>query len=490
MRVLLLVSVFSVFSAFSALQSFASDLQACKEGYSALSRIENSLPREVELSREDFDGITNRLTNTLSGNLATVLRSEWKAKGGQADAGRYIHDLAEQFLSPATRRSVLRGLNPEEDGFVREVAGRLYRLEKAGKLRPEDRLFVRDPPAPAGVEDSTFTYYTRAVRDSDGGKHQLRIRNYVREVNLSEIAPGKAVEGIVRDGSTVRIARAPGMGPAKFLVGSNGKEEVLNRAQIYDRFGNPPTFFASPHGKKFKLEVKTKLKDRVEGEAFANLAGNNLVQKLDVSLTFAQFQRLFGSSSAPALERIAALKKELLAAPGADAARIGAVFELLEKATAADGDFLKLAGATRYSRSAFEIAVPDAIAGKQVRLQTTVDRELAAYQELYRHDGSLRGPEEAGRELAPVRPADPGEERHWELKVPKPLVAKSAGISEYENPGAAPLIEVDDKPASEETNSVLARFSLCQVTNGGKFLHICKQRPLDDRKELPAAQPN
>lgn len=459
----------------------------CGGAYALLSNTADPAVAGITLSAEDFDEVTRVLTKTLSGNLSTVLRSEWKAKGNIQEANQFIGNLLDAFLTKETRAMVLDGLDPQQEDFIRQVAARLNSLDKAKKLRPGDFLLVRDAPPPPGASDSTFTYYTKAIRDPGGGKHQIRIRNYVRKVELEKMVPEKVVAGFNKQGSLVEIDLLPNSTPPKFQVTTTAKSgksvEILSGDQIKGLYGDPPTLFAAPHGKSFKLEVKTRLKDEISGAQYPSLAGKNFVEKLDVTLSSQQLDALFGKSSLSPAQRLELVKKELLAEPGANPERVDAIFLLLEKAVAEDSSFLHLAGSTRYSRNAFEIAIPDEVGGKPVKVQTTVDSNQMVYTNVYGTDGSFHLPAEVLENSPSLGPLDPLEPRHWELKIPKPLVDKTLGGNPYQGSDSLPVIvEVDHRPPSDEVKQIIKHFSYSPVTNRGKFNHILEQRPrLDSR---------
>lgn len=496
----------------------------CATGYSnftAKTAVAELDPR-VDISAAQFDEITDRLRKTLSGNLATVLRSEWKAKGSVGEANKYIQDLVNDFLTPETRALVTKGLNAKDEGYIRTVAKRLFDLAESDKklvaegkppvLKPADFLGVRDPAPPAGARDLTFTYYTRAVGDDAGGKHQIRVRNYLRLVSLNDMKPNVPVTTFDRNGAPLKLVRDPA-GHYELTAGAGAKEtkRTLNAAEVKAELGEHPVLYAAPHGGKFKLEVKTRLKDSVSPEKYPLLGGQNLVQKLDVSLSMKQVKALFGplpaereAALAEGRARLAKVKEEILAGieakekkafelpegnperktalaeTAAGRERVGAVLHMLGTAVEADPNFLRMEGATLYSRSAFEIAVPDRMAGKSVKLQTTVDRDLGAFRGVYDAQGNLLDPVDTYRERPLLNPASEREQRHWELKVPQPLVAKEAGL----RTGGEGLagIEVDPGPASPELRRAMEAFSFCNVTNRGKFVHICSQADVDDRK--------
>jgi hypothetical protein len=498
----------------------------CPTGFASLAPAKAAVAEElvpkIGISPAQFDDITDRLRKTLSGNLATVLRSEWKAKGSVQEANKYVRDLVNDFLTPETRALVTKGLRADSEGFIRTVAKRLFDLAEADKklvaegkapvLKPADLLGVRDPAPPQGARDLTFTYYTRAVGDEAGGKHQIRVRNYLRLVSPEEMAIGTPVNTFGRDGAPLTITRADTPGTFHVTSGAGASEEkrTLTAAELKKEIGARPTLYAAPHGGKFKLEVKTRLKDSVSTEKYPLLGGQNLVQKLDVSLSLKQVAALFGPLPA---ERAAALteararlakvqeeiiagieskEKKALALPaGGDRSkalaeaqagreRVGAVMLMLNTAVDGDPNFLKLEGATLYSRSAFEIAVPDKMAGKPVKLQTTVDRDLGAFRGVYDEQGNFLDPVETYQRRPLLNPASEREQRHWELKIPQPLVAKEAGLKSGGDFLAG--IDVEDGPTSPELRRSMEAFSFCNVTNRGKFVHICSQADVDDRK--------
>lgn len=498
---------------------------SCPEGFSSLSGPSapaEELAAKIGISPEQFDDITARLRKTLSGNLATVLRSEWKAKGSVQEANVYVRDLVNDFLTPGTRALVTKGVDPASEGYIRTVAKRLFDLAendkklvaegKAPVLKAGDLLGVRDPAPPQGARDLTFTYYTRAVGDEAGGKHQIRVRNYLRLVTPEEMAAGTPVNAFGRDGAPLTITRAETLGTFHVTSGSGAKEvkRTLSSAELKQELGARPTLYAAPHGGKFKLEVKTRLKDSVSPEKYPLLGGQNLVQKLDVSLSTKQVAALFGplpaergAALAEARARLRKIEEEVLAGieakekramemadgpdrkkafaeAGAGRERVGAVMHMLNTAVEEDPGFLKLEGATLYSRSAFEIAVPDKMAGKPVKLQTTVDRDLGAFRSVYDEHGNFLDPVATYNQRSLLNPASEREQRHWELKVPQPLVAKEAGLRSGGEGLAG--IEVEAGPTSPELRRSMEAFSFCNVTNRGKFVHICSQADVNDRK--------
>ncbi|RZA00221.1 MAG: hypothetical protein EOP11_18560, partial [Proteobacteria bacterium] len=311
---------------------------SCAANYASLNpssastiAAEDLAPR-IGISPAAFDEITARLRKTLSGNLATVLRSEWKAKGAVAEANKYVSDLAQDFLTPETRALVTKGLNPSSKGYIRTVAKRLFDLAEedkkliaAGKppvLKNADLLGVRDPAPPAGASDYTFTYYTRPVGDDAGGKHQIRVRNYLRVVNLKDMQAGVPVNAFASDGSPLTLVRGAEPDTFQVIAGPKGQEiaRKLSLAEVRQELGANPTLYAAPHGGKFKLEVKTRLKDSVSTEKYPALGGQNLVQKLDVSLSAEQVGALFAplpadsaGAAAEANARLKKVKEEVLA---------------------------------------------------------------------------------------------------------------------------------------------------------------------------------
>lgn len=492
---------------------------SCQSGYAAFASpgVSEELAPRIEISTEQFDEITNRLRDTLSGNLATVLRSEWKAKGTTAEANRYVSDLTDSFLSQETREIVTQGLNVENEEYTRTIARRLFDLGEQKKLKKEDLLVVRDPAPPTAARDFTFTYYTRAVSDSAEGKHQMRVRNYLRTVDFRKLEIDFPVNTFNGTGESLSIRRLA-ENKVEFVLGQGPKavRNVMGLDEAIRKHGPTFTAFAAPHGGKFKLEVKSRLKDEISAEKFPLLGGRNIVQKPDVSLSAQQVSALFAVlpedasvARLVATSRVKALEDELIATIEAKAnkvlsspttgeaeklvarkerdhsvSRAKAVMHMLKVAVGEDPNFLKIEGATLYSRTAFEISVPDTIAGASVKLQTTIDRDLGVFGQVYADDGAFLSPIDTFQKSEILKPASAAEQRHWELKVPRPLVAKEIGLKPTESMPFAPDIEVDDVPSSAELKKSLELFSFCQVTNRGKFMHICKQLPVDDRKAV------
>lgn len=449
--------------------------------------------RAVRVSSKELDNLTDNLGKTLgkgtggkSADLNTILRSENKAKGTVVEANAYIKELVEQAAGKSVKEKIMAGLpSVGSPDFRREIHRRLYELRKEF---PEDhRLFVRDPPPPRGVTDSTFTYYTKAIEDGTGGKHQIRARTYLREIDLEKLPTGEEVKVIARE-------RLPGaseaFGPEGLIkIRKNedgtftyshmlrGREisERLGKAEMNSLFGDVIKGRA-PHGEQFKLEVKTALKDNMSGDTYRNLGGQNLVQKLDVPLTPEQLEKLFGPPEEKFLPRLKALRTELLATKGIDADRVNAVMNVLEAGGRRDSSFGRLAGATRYERDAWELAVPDSVNGKAgSKIQITFDEQQAAFTNVYSRGGGLLDPVTVEAK-APKLVPETAQPVHWEQKIQKPLVSRAIGLEEYKN-GARIVAEVEDAAVSPELKSAIASFDRSGTAldrNSGKFNFLQK----------------
>jgi hypothetical protein len=405
-----------------------------------------ALPR-VDIPTPVFDRLTNNLRRTLSGKLATVWRSEWKNKLAVKESNQLVREMVEKFFPRSLRRKVLDGLDPDDEGFVRQAHRRIYELQLSGEIIKENaQLLVRDAPPLQGVSDSTFTYYTKSIKGGSEnalGKHQIRVRTYVRRLELAETKAGDAIEGFNEFGNAITIVKVPGPSPASYDITVAGSTRRISEQRLLQELGDPPMLYA-PHGKNFKLEVKTATKELIEGKDYPMLNGGHMVQKLDASLTPNQVQYLFGplESRVPgnmrkeSLARIAKLKSALKKKDPKAAERIDAVFAVLETGVQENARFLRLEGATHYERSAFE---------SPSGFQFTVDRNQGAYRgDMY--DTGLKNPM---RTLATSRRYQTSKDdaRHVELKFPATAVSKMLGLK-FSDPESAALA---NQPASLDT---------------------------------------
>jgi hypothetical protein len=390
---------------------------------------------KVQVKQERFTNLLNNLRATLSGNLATVWRSEWKTKLSVVRSNEYVFNLVKQNLSKTTADKVLKGLNPYKEGFTRQVHQRMYALQKKGQTNTKDKLTVRDAPPPEGATDSTFTYYTKPLLDPTGqAKHQPRIRTYLREVNLSKMAVDVPVTGSFADGSKISITKKH---DGTFDVDINGGLQTLTAAQMTERFGSNMKMFA-PHGKSYKLEIKSALDDVIQHPTYTNLNGNHNVQKLDVSLSQVQVNMLFGplkgkTDAAKRTEskaRIEKIVQEIVTKDPSLEARTKAIFAILLEGLAGNSNFLQMEGATAYHRSAFE---------STSGFQTTVDRQQGVYLGNMYSSLGLKDPTVVLKQNARLATGEQ-DARHVELKLPINLVVDVIGVK-FNDPNSANLVQ-------------------------------------------------
>ncbi|AGH95403.1 hypothetical protein [Pseudobdellovibrio exovorus] len=440
-------------------------------------RAQTEAPRprieRVELPERRFDGHTRELRDTLSGKLATVWRSEWKTKLEVSESNQYVVDMAREFLTPETREVVLAGLEVHSEGLVRQVHERIYRLQEAGRLKEADALLVRDMPPPVGAKDTTFTYYTKPIVNTHGeGKHQIRVRTYLREVSYEQIPEGQSVQGFEANGSSVVITKLANQSyRVETGIEATGKVvRELNLSEVQQLYGASARFFA-PHGKSFKMEVKTALDDQISYERFPILGGNHMVQKLDVSLSPAQVARLFAplteSSAAArrveALTRIDSLQSEINAKNPDGQARTEAVFNVLKAGIEGNPDFLAIEGATAYHRTAFE---------SKSGFQTTIDRDQGVYMGNMYASSSLKTPVETIRQNQMIA-TTAADARHVELKVPVTSIENTVGI-QFHDPRSAPQPQRAESDASIVSAVGIYSRYVRNNDHSGKFNYIMK----------------
>lgn len=432
---------------------------------------ENAPPKlnvdKVQVRQKRFTDLLSNLRATLSGNLATVWRSEWKTKLSVVRSNEYVLNLVKQNLSATTASKVLKGLNPKAEGFTRQVHQRMYELQKSGQTHPEDKLTVRDAPPPEGATDSTFTYYTKPLIDPTGlAKHQPRIRTYLREVTFSKMVVDVPVAGSLANGSKVLITKKH---DGSFDLDIDGNLQTLTAVQMNERFGRRLKMFA-PHGKSYKLEIKSALDDIIQHPTYTNLNGNHNVQKLDVSLTQNQVSLLFGplkGKSDPekrteSRARIEKVIQEIIAKDAALEPRARAVFAILLEGLAGNANFVQMEGATAYHRSAFE---------STSGFQTTVDRQQGVY---FGHMYSNQGLKDPTMVLKQNSRLITGEEdaRHVELKLPINLVVDAVGVK-FNDPNSAKLVQ--HKPfESKIIDNVIKLYNgfVTNVLHPGKFNYL------------------
>lgn len=399
--------------------------------------------KSVHIPKKLFNQLTRKLRATLGGKLATVWRSEWKTKLNHHEANLYVHEMLLQLLTPQTYSIIISGLDTGDPQFVRHVHRRLYDLKTKNLLHSHDLLMVRDAPTPEGAEDSTFTYYSRAIEDGTS-KHQIRVRTYLREIKPEQIPLHERIEAFDQNGNPITFEKNHDHSVQVTMIQNEVQQKhILSIEQFQQMFPNP-VFFA-PHGQSFKLEVKTALKDQIGSAPFPILGGNHMVQKLDVSLTPQQVMQLFKPMTAPttiaktaeAQARVHHLKNQLLEKTTDinKQERIEAVMQVLIEGVNASPDFLVLLGATHYQRSAFE---------STSGFQTTVDWAQVVYQGIYMGSHQLMTPANIAKFSQKFIP-DESATRHVELKFPVNAVKTINGLTLYdpESQALIPTTELD-----------------------------------------------
>lgn len=410
---------------------------------------------DIELTAENFNLLFDNLNKTLSGNLATVYRSEWKAKNTFAEAEQYLEKLAEFFHGDKTiAQSSKYGAQKIED--IRH---------QLSKIETENGLRIRDIPGPEGAIDRTFTYYTKSLSGKNGGKHQVRLRTYVRSIKLEDLKPGNKIFGFFEQSSFELIRSADG-NTYYFNVGNS--KHVLSKKQANRRFGEM-IYFYPPHGQSFKLEIKTRLPDEMISQHHPKLEGDNYVQKLSVGLSFPQALRLFGhkgKSFDVLIKQIEELKQEINQSKPHQILRTNAVFEVLIEGLKYDTTFLEFLGATEYQRLALEIKLGEKNdQGENIWAQTTIDYGMSV-RSVY-ESGELLMPRLVSKRttlndiLEVKREAD---ETHIELKIPKYLVEIA-----LENPDSISI----------ELRKLIEFYHDLNVVNRGKFNYIIQESDLN-----------
>lgn len=422
---------------------------------------------KVRLTDVRYTDLLNNLRSTLTGKLATVWRSEWKTKLSVYRSNQYVFNLLNQNLSPETFKVVLKNLDVRDEGFVRKVHQRMSDLQRQGLTNTDDKIAVRDAPPPSGANDSTFTYYTKPLVDQDGNaKHQPRIRTYLREVEFNKMSVDEPAQGTLADGSKVTLIRKEAN---LFDVNINDSSKLLTLAEVTHKFGKNFRMFA-PHGKSYKLEIKSALDDIIISPYYKKLNGNHNVQKLDVTLTQAQVTELFAPLSAkdPASQileskqRIEKLEQVLIAKDPANEARIKAVLAVLNEGVNGNSEFLIIEGATAYHRSAFE-----STAG----FQTTVDRNQGVYVGDMYQAGELKNPIKVTKLNDRLVTGD-SDARHVELKLPINLVVDVLGVK-FSDPRSSQLVQHQAFPFQTIDNVVkLYNSYVTNKDHPGKFNYL------------------
>jgi hypothetical protein len=424
--------------------------------------------KTVRIDKKLFNQLTRKLRATIGGKLATVWRSEWKTKLSVLDANLYTQNLIHQLLTPQTYSLVIKDLDVRDSKFVQYVHQRLYELQKQNLLDPNhDHIMVRDAPTPEGAEDSTFTYYSRPITDGES-KHQVRVRTYLREIKPEQIPLNSKIEAFDNNGNLVVFERNQEHTINVTRTTNEGTQnQELSFSQFHQMFSNP-VFFA-PHGRSFKLEIKTALKDQIDSTHFPILAGDHMVQKLDVTLSPSQVMQLFKpllsktpeTKTTEAINRVHQLKDQLLEKNSdvTKQSRVEAVMQVLLEGIKESPDFLTLLGATHYQRNAFE---------SSVGFQTTVDSSQVVYEGVYNSTRGLLSPSGVTKFSKKYVP-DETATRHVELKLPVNAVQALNGLRLHD-PDSQILIP--DAPKNLSIFSIAARiFSgfVTSVAHPGKF---------------------
>jgi len=440
---------------------------ACVDLFSGKAAPVTRVVDKVQVKENRYVSLLKNLRATLTGKLATVWRSEWKTKLSIQRSNDYVNKLIEQNLSPETLEKVLTGLDPKSEGFTRQVHQRMFELQTKGETTANDKLTVRDAPPPEGATDSTFTYYTKPLIDAQGNaKHQPRIRTYLREVNFEKMAAEVPVAGSLANGSKVTITKkADGL----FDLNVNGESKVLNLAEMQTRFGATFKMFA-PHGKSYKLEIKSALDDIIQSPKYKNLNGNHNVQKLDVTLSQSQVDMLFAplkskteaGRQAESKARLEKLTQEIVAKDPALEARAKAIFAVLAEGISGNPNFLQIEGATAYHRSAFE---------STSGFQTTIDRNQGVYLgNMYSAKG-LKDPTIVLKNNNRLVTGD-ADARHVELKLPINLVVDVMGVK-FSDKESQALVQHQpfDRPVIENVVSLYNGF-VTSLLHPGKFNYL------------------
>ena len=448
------------------------DLFTTQGQIAKIAQAKSAESHKITIAEKQFDDSTQKLRSTLSGKLATVWRSEWKAKLSVLESNQYVKELVENQLTPASSQEVLKGLDLYQEGFTRDIHERLYELQSKGKSAEGDMLSVRDKPSPEGVKDVTFTYYTKAIQSgNDIGKHQIRIRTYIRNINFSEIKMNDLIEGYSLGGEKLSILK---INENEFKVDiTKPSNEVISKslsfAEIKSEFGENLSLLA-PHGKSFKLEVKTALNDVILDHKFPNLGGNHMVQKLDASLNYSQVQKLFaplesktpGSKRVESYKRISDITMELIAKNPENKDRIKAVFEVMKIGVKNNENYLVIEGATLYHRTAFE---------SKSGYQSTIDRGQGVYSgQMY--ETNLKNPLQVIRNNDLLETSE-NDARHVEMKVPVTSISQVAGINFYD-PSTAPIPQLSEKDQNIiDAVSIYSKF-VKNNAHPGKFNYLKK----------------
>ena len=440
---------------------------ACVDLFSGKKAPATRVVDKIEVQENRYVTLLKNLRATLSGKLATVWRSEWKTKLSVLRSNEYVYKLIKLNLSPETLDKVLNGIDPKSEGFTRQVHQRMFELQGKGLTNANDKLTVRDAPPPEGATDSTFTYYTKPLIDATGAaKHQPRIRTYLREVDFAQMAVEVPIKGSLADGSKVSITKKQ---DGVFDLTVNGESKILTQAQMIKRFGETFKMFA-PHGKSYKLEIKSALDDMIQSPKYKNLNGNHNVQKLDVTLSQAQVDMLFAplkgktaaAKQAESNARLEKLTQEIIAKDQALEARAKAIFDVLREGINGNPQFLQIEGATAYHRSAFE---------STSGFQSTIDRQQGVYLgNMYSAKG-LKDPTFVLKNNDRLVTGD-ADARHVELKLPINLVVDVMGVK-FSDPASKALVQSQPfEHAVIENVVALYNGFVTNINHPGKFNYL------------------
>jgi len=477
------MTFFGVLVTTSTYSSPAFTSNSCESFFQNSSIVQIS---RAEISEEKYRESTRKLRATLSGKLATVWRSEWKAKLEVKNSNDYVFNLVKTFLAPETQAFVLKGLDPAKEEFVRSIHERMYQLQQENRMSADDELLVRDPPAPAGALDRTFTYYTKPIVSTGSeGKHQIRIRTYLREVLPEKLPLAREVTGFDMNGRKVVIIKTA---EDTFVVATTVQDNVAHAAvasvamtvssdELRKKYGTPIYLFA-PHGKSFKLEVKTALTDEISPTDYPLLGGPHMVQKLDMNLSMTEVAQLFAaiptslpfeSRVAVSLARIETIAQAAESQPPEMRARTLAVLSVMADGVRANANFLKIEGATLYHRTAFE---------SKSGFQTTIDREQGVFATNMYGSRGLKSPAQTMIQNTSLH-TGVADARHVELKVPVTVVAPMLGIDFKIPPPTLPATTLAVQSKIRQAIDIYYPY-VQSAKHSGKFGYLLQNHTLDD----------
>ncbi len=414
--------------------------------------------KKIEVVSEQYDEIYSEVGKTLSGNLATVLRTEWKSKNSYDEGNLLLIEILRQFgdqnLFPQLK------IFPENGKLLfHEIVKMLRQKGKSG------HVIIRDPAPPAGVTDRTYTYYTPYVSDETGAKHQLRLRSYTRTLLPLQMKINEPVRGIVH-GKIIEVTKLSNQKFSMRYFDLDTEVEIGSRFVVtLDELRvliNPDLIvYAYPHSKNYKMELKSRPRELIPENyqnQFPKLGGQNFVQKLGLDVDLESFPMIFPGRDVRVSQRLKMLKElfeQMKLNPKNPPRRIQSLHKFIELALFYNKEFLIPLGATEYERFALEIEVPDQIDGKNVLVQITFDFNMST-KKVVDSEGKVVKPLTANP-LGRLTPKDDEEELHIELKVPKVLL---------------------EKEVSDTLKALLKLFHQTRVTNRGKFHHIEEQRSI------------